>query len=164
MSCIRLSRFLRSGFQSTLSWAQPNAADTTTASKPESQRFPVMPINVAASRPPRVTISPCAKFERPVVPKMSERPSDASEISRPILRPETNCCQNLGQLNESAELPDEPEPLSVEGALPPEASASLSVRGNSALAWLLSCACTSRVSALLKNCPSGRLLLSTDTV
>ncbi len=36
---------------------------------------------------PKVTISPCAKLLRPVVPKMSETPMAAKASSRPKFRP-----------------------------------------------------------------------------
>ena len=48
--------------------------------------------------PPRVTCSPCAKLLRPVVPKISDRPTDASASRVPNTSPAAVCCATRSQL------------------------------------------------------------------
>ena len=52
------------------------------------------PTNSSAAMAPKVTISPWAKFEMPVVPNTSERPTAASASIRPKLMPSTIRCTN----------------------------------------------------------------------
>ncbi len=54
-----------------------------------SQNGRFMALKAKTRTAPRVTISPWAKLVRPVVPKISERPTEARASRRPKLRPAT---------------------------------------------------------------------------
>ena len=58
----------------------------------------------AATMAPKVSISPCAKFVSPVVPKMSETPIAASASSRPKFRPFISRIEQLIEEDSSASL------------------------------------------------------------
>ena len=90
ISCTVPRPLRRNGRHNPASSDKPNSADTTTAkgiaiqigtSRPTEKR--------SAASAPKVTISPWAKFESPVVPKTSETPIAASASMRPKLRPFT---------------------------------------------------------------------------
>ena len=55
-----------------------------------SQKGRFMALNPNTRTAPRVTISPCAKFVSPVVPKIRDRPTEARASRRPKLRPATS--------------------------------------------------------------------------
>ncbi len=55
-----------------------------------SQNGRCMALKANTRTAPSVTISPWAKFVRPVVPKISDRPTAARASSRPKLRPATS--------------------------------------------------------------------------
>ena len=70
--------------------ARPRAGCRSTA----AARALAGPTRPGRRSAPKVTISPCAKFEMPVVPKTSDRPIAASASIRPKLRPCTSRCRN----------------------------------------------------------------------
>ena len=88
----------RSGRQSAASFSQPNTADaanatitarTTVMSVPPIRTSPGSWSNAKAMIAPNVISSPCAKFVRPVVPKIIESPRAANASSEANTRPPT---------------------------------------------------------------------------
>ncbi len=83
----------RSGRQSPRSRTPPARPPTATAISVATMRFSPSPtLNAYASRAPPVMSSPWAKFVRPVVPKISDRPTAAMASTRPNCRPPTSSC------------------------------------------------------------------------
>ncbi len=83
------SPFRRKGFHRVRSSANPRKALAMTASGIASQIGTSDVEKARVMMAPKVTISPCAKLEIPVVPYTSERPIAASASMSPKLRPFT---------------------------------------------------------------------------
>ena len=101
IAAIRPVPRLRSGAQSAASLSQPSAPHTIKAiaaagknwRPPKSGRKGRLPLLIhQVSRAPMVTSSPWAKFVRPVVPKISDRPTAASAMIRPNRTPSAVSC------------------------------------------------------------------------
>ena len=95
MSWISPTPLRRSGFQITASSPQPRAALSTSAMTIASQSGHArLTPNVSTMSAPNVINSAWAKFESPVVPKISESPMAASASSSPKFRPLMRRCTN----------------------------------------------------------------------
>jgi hypothetical protein len=92
ISCTTPTERWRSGRQITASIASPSRPLSSTASGSaihSEAPMKAVPPSHRAITAPKVTISPWAKLEMPVVPKTSERPTEASPSMRPKLMPWT---------------------------------------------------------------------------
>ncbi len=79
---------LRRGRQKNLS--RPDPASTATVMASGAAMYmcqPMVTLNRYATSAPNVTISPCAKFVSPVVPKISDRPIAHMAMMRPKRTP-----------------------------------------------------------------------------
>ena len=71
----------------------PAAAPTRMARSVAGMRWiPSSTLMYQATMAPKVTCSPWLKFTRPVVPKISDRPSEVMAMIRPKLRPSKSFC------------------------------------------------------------------------
>ncbi len=90
-SCaIRPVRRRRSGLQTSVLLSQPMTTPTMIARIVAGIRWmPNLTLKTQAATAPSVTNSPCAKFVRPVVPKIRLRPTPAMAMIRPNRKPST---------------------------------------------------------------------------